>query len=233
MVFWRDAVAHLQPHLALDVGANYGECFSACNYPPGSKVVAIEANPTLMPFLEKTRSAHPARDNIILVNRLVSDVKGKAQPFYFDPAWTGGGSAVGSLRKIGHVCTEVATDSLDGILEELSVVTSDSLVLKVDIEGYEGILLRGFSTLTNFQRVAGILEFSSEMLEKAGTPGRQVYEQLQKNFLVFNTTKRKRELRRLTSWEDLAGQFHRADFHTDLVISRSMADLPPSWTLRD
>lgn len=231
MRFWRDAVTTLQPQLALDAGANYGECFSSMIYPEGIKVVAVEANPGLIPFLDKTRAGHPSASAIRVVNCLVSDRPAQAQTFYYNPGWTGGGSAVAPADPAGYTQIRVPVESIDHILDDVPPV--ERLVFKADIEGYEGMLFRGFGRLFSARRVAGIFEFDTAMMTRAGTPPREIFELLAARFQVFDTSRHRRTLHPLKNWDTLASvrSAGGGDFHTDLVILSSADETPRGWTV--
>jgi FkbM family methyltransferase len=230
MHFWRDAVSTLNPNLALDVGANYGECFSSITYSAGTQVVAVEANPELIPFLDKTRASHPSAKSIKVINCLVSNEPAAAQTFYYHPDWTGGGSAVRPSNIDGYKQVSVPVESIDRVLNHLGSL--ESLVFKADVEGYEGMLFHGFSRLFSATRVAGIFEFDTIMMAKAGTPAQGVFELLAGRFQMFDTCRHKRTLRPLKNWAELvaARAPKGGDFHTDLVVLSSQNELPQGWT---
>ncbi len=229
--FWRDAVAALQPDVALDVGANYGECFATAHYEPQTRIVAIEANPSLIPYLEKTREKHQARDMIQLVNCIASDKHTKAQPFFYRPEWTGGGSAVVPENTTGCSQATVDTRSIDGILSENEGVKFGSLVLKIDTEGFEGHVFAGFKSITKFKRVAGIIEFDTLYLSRAGTDPEQLFELLNAQFQLYDTDRRSTRLSRVRSWDHFHQGHESKELHTDLVLVTSEKELPSAWTI--
>lgn len=231
--FWRDAFVTIDPRLGIDVGANYGECFSSRTYAPGVRVLALEANPALIPYLEKTRNNHPSAEQIEVVNCLVSELPSSGQTFYYNPDWTGGGSALAPDKTDGYRQAVVPARSMDHLLGELGLAEVPSLVFKVDIEGYEGMFLRGFSRLLSIPRVAGILEFDTAMLARAGTPAEEVFEFLSKRFEVYDTLRHHATLCRMPDWASLvaARSLRGEPFHTDLVVLTSGAELPAGWTV--
>jgi FkbM family methyltransferase len=232
MQFWRGVVAELQPDLALDIGANYGECFACTGYPPHTRVLVVEANPTLIPYLEKTRAAHPSSGSIRIVNSLVADRPREAQPFYFKPGWTGGGSAVAPENQEGYRRMDLPVDCIDRILQrEVGSVSGKRLLLKADMEGYEGMMFSGFASLSEFRQVAGIFEFDTLLLDKAGTPAREVFERLAKRFVMFDSVRHRRLLRHVPDWPRLRALHPEGRLHTDLVFASSEALLPSGWTL--
>jgi FkbM family methyltransferase len=228
--FWRSMVASLQPDLALDIGANYGECFAGATYPQRTRILALEANPGLIPYLEKTRRAHAAADHMKVVHCLVGDQPAPPRPFFFDPEWTGMGSALEPADAQKRQQILVAVDSVDEILRrEFGPVAGRTLLLKMDVEGYEGMVLRGFRTLEAFQEVAGIMEFDTLWLGRAGTPAREVFERLASLGRVFDTVRHQSVLKPARNWSDLAARHGDGDFHTDLVFVSRETALPSGW----
>ena len=229
--FWRAMVNQLQPDVALDVGANYGECFASTRYPAQTRILAIEANPALLPYLAQTVAAHPCASAIRVVNCLIAERPGEPQHFYFNPKWTGGGSAVKPETLTTCKDILVPTDCLDQILaREIGPVAGKRLVLKVDVEGYEGLMFRGFETLASFETVAGIFEFDTNLLAKAGTPAEDVFARLAARFRIFDTVRHARCLRPIADWAQLVAA-RGAVFHTDLVILSSETLIPPDWQI--
>ena len=88
-VFWNQACTQLRPDVALDVGANYGECLFTPNYDAGTRVFGFEANPDLIPFLEDSRSSHPAKERMSLHCGLVGNEHGGDGAFHIDTDWSG------------------------------------------------------------------------------------------------------------------------------------------------
>jgi len=226
MMFWRDHVAHLQPSLCMDIGANYGECFAFGDYPQ-SRCVVVEANPILLPYLERTRAAHPDADRIALVSCLASDKDGGEGELFYTEEWTGGGSA---LRGDEYAqSARVPCRTIDAVAAEHDPRGGGPLVVKVDVEGYEGKVLAGFSRLFERDRVAGILEFSTTMLEKAGTAPEAVFGRLAGRFKVFRTFRRKRRLTPLADWAAFRREFPAAHAYCDLAFFSDAGCIAPGW----
>ena len=231
MRFWRSMVEGLQPDLALDIGANYGECFAGALYHAHTRILALEANPTLVPYLEKTRAAHPSVAAMKVINCLVADRPGKGQPFYFDPAWTGGGSALRPDNPAACKQIVVPVDCLDQIVaREFGPGHGRKILLKADVEGYEGMMLRGFESLTEFGQAAGILEFDTQWLAKAGTPAQEVFARLASHFRLFDTIRHQCKLRAVENWSQLTAK-RDGDFHSDLVFVTEETALPAGWVV--
>lgn len=230
MHFWRDHGRALNPCLALDVGANYGEVFAFGDY-AHSRCIAVEANPTLHPFLEKTRADHPDAPRIRLEACLVGDVEGGEGSLFFSPTWTGGGSAIPGGAHLQEA--KVKRRSLDAIVAELPDWQDSPLLLKMDVEGYEGHALAGFDDLFRRERVAGIMEFDTGMLKKAGTDPEALFQKLARRFAVYLTYPRQRRLGPLGQWADLRTTMdHKGggEFHCDLAFFSRPDLIAPSWT---
>lgn len=212
MRFWRDHVRSTAPSLCLDVGSNYGECLAFGDY-PDSLCIAVEANPVLLPFLQRTRSDHPDADKIVIESCLVGDTDGTQAALYYSPKWTGGGSAIegGSHLSVATVTSR----TLDSLVAEHPEWQDSPVVMKMDIEGYEGRALTGFTDLFRRKQVVGIMEFDTEMLRKAGTDPEALFNQLAAHFSVFLTFPKKSCLRPVTQWTTLT---QGGTLHCDLAF---------------
>jgi FkbM family methyltransferase len=231
MHFWRDHVRALDPCLALDVGANYGEVFAFGDY-AHSRCIAVEANPTLHPFLEKTRDHHPDASRIHLEACLVGDAEGGEGSLFFSPTWTGGGSAIPGGAHLREA--RVRRRSLDAIVAEQPGWQDSPLLLKMDVEGYEGHALAGFEDIFRRERVVGIMEFDTGMLKKAGTDPEVLFQKLAQRFSVYLTYPRQRRLGALRQWADLGATLDkgRGEFHCDLAFFSRPDLIAPHWTTR-
>ena len=68
--FWCNAVEVIRPDLTIDVGVNYGECIFSTIYPTHTKIYGVEANRNLLPYIKKSREAHPNKSQIRIFNVL-------------------------------------------------------------------------------------------------------------------------------------------------------------------
>lgn len=229
MQFWRDHVRALTPALCLDIGANYGECFAFGDYPQ-SLCIAVEANPVLLPYLERTRADHPDAARIEIESCLVGDRDGEDATLYYSPTWTGGGSAVKSGEHLASA--QVKSRTLDAIVAAHPEWRDRPLVLKMDVEGYEGHALAGFDDL--FQRVnaVGIMEFDTNMLARAGTDAEALFKRLAERFSVYLTFSRKRLLQPLMSWGALQRHASGGNFHRDLAFFSRPDLVAPGWVVQ-
>lgn len=228
MNFWRDHVRTLAPSLCLDIGANYGECFAFGDY-PRSLCIAIEANPILLPYLECTRRAHPDADRIQIESCLVGDRDGVEASLYYSPKWTGGGSAIKSDEHLHE--EKVISHTLDAIVAAHPDWLDRPLVLKIDVEGYEGHALAGFSDLFRREKVVGIMEFDTHMLSKAGNDPEALFNSLAGRFCMFLTFPRKLQLQRIRQWGELMQNAKDDALHCDLAFFSHPDLIAPTWKI--
>jgi len=229
MHFWRDHVRAMAPCISLDVGANYGECFAFGDYPVGSLCIPVEANPILLPFLERTRAEHPDADRIKIESCLVEDTNGVESSLFYSPSWTGGGSAVNSGDHLQEA--KVMSRTLDAIIAAHPDWRDSPLVMKMDVEGYEGRALTGFSDLFRRDRVVGIMEFDTHMLKRADTDPEALFNRLAEHFSVFLTFPRQRRLRPVRQWGELMRPGMGDSLHCDLAFCSRPDLIASSWNI--
>jgi FkbM family methyltransferase len=230
MRFFREHVAHLgEPLLCLDIGANYGECFANADYKIAA-VIAIEANPLLWPFLKKTRSVHPDKEKIHIRNVLVADKYVEHVDFHYSEIWSGGGSA--AVKGNNPKKMSLSSRPLEEVIQSTGCEDFDSLLFKIDVEGFEGRVLGPYLQKMSNRRVAGIIEFETEMLQAAGTDPQTFYRSLAERFLVFHTKRRSTELTHLKEWADLAALFNKKEFHCDLAVFTDEHMIADGWHIK-
>jgi FkbM family methyltransferase len=146
MQIWRLLCAEQNWQLIVDVGANYGEMLVGVDLPADTKVVAVEPNPYILPFLLRTirESGQP----IEILAAAVTD-GGDYATITIDREWSGMSSLVaGQAQSADHateVCTVPAT-TLERIVGN-SAAAASSILIKVDVEGHEAAVLRGIGAL--------------------------------------------------------------------------------------
>ncbi len=156
---WTWALDVLEPDAVIDVGVNYGEFLFLPLYRPGTRVIGIEANPALHPYLERSRGLHPHRDEIELYCAVARRDSQESVAFFVDAEWSGRSSALphGTIAKPTE--TSVPGLTVDSLFGGSTFPTR--VVFKLDVEGYEPEVLAGMSDLLDgAQAFAGIVEFN-------------------------------------------------------------------------
>ena len=121
---WRHLVSK-NTDVCLDIGANYGE-FVVTILDIHSNIIAFEPNPTVFCCLQKT--CHNIK-NVTLINKACSNEEGSKKLLV--PLSSGAGSLV--LHKGKPV--DVQTTRVSNWIKD------KSFVVKIDVEGYEDIIL--------------------------------------------------------------------------------------------
>jgi len=99
----------------------------------------------------------------------------------------------------------------------------------MDVEGHEARALEGFPGLFERPAAVGILEFDTEMLERAGSNPQAFFSELARHFTVYLTSRRSRSLISVSGWDALCHAAGGPPFHRDLVFARSPDMLCPEW----
>lgn len=168
---WRRAVAATSPTLVLDVGANYGEFVLNGRYPPGTRVLAIEANPRVVPLLRRSIDAHPDHARIELHAVLAGGHDGGGATLLVDPRWSGSAATSLDRSQDGDALVELAVPvrSIDALVAAAPTARGP-LVVKIDTEGSEADVLAGLgAVLAAATEVVAIVEFDPAHLRRRGT----------------------------------------------------------------
>jgi len=232
---WKSAIERLEPDLAIDVGTNYGECLLGVRYPSRTRAIGIEANPALLPLIHETLARHPDRDRIRLVHGLAGDTDGLEGRLHFDPRFTGTASAVASASSRLPQQVSVRSVSIDALISESGASgTPTPIVFKLDIEGFEGVAMRGFKRLADVRDFIGILEFDPAYLDGSPVDSQTLLGQLLARGVVLDSGRGIRDLRRIESMNQLRALHSRSrgTLHTDLVLASSTDVLPSNWRIR-
>jgi FkbM family methyltransferase len=237
LIFWRDFAAHLHPDLIVDVGLNYGECMFGTDYETNATLFGFEANPRLIPHLEKSRAGHPAGERMTITNCLVSDAPAEDIPFYVNPDWSGSSSAVREMNdRPQSIEFKLSAKSIDSVVP-LELARGKTLLFKMDIEGYESKALRGFvETLASVNRSVGFIEFDAQYITWAGQSPMEYLGWLQQRFHTYRVANIKaKTLKKVEGFADLPklhGDPNRV--HVDLVLVGKQSPeswLAPQWTI--
>ena len=182
---WLRAIAELSPDLVVDVGANYGEFAFMPTYPPGTVVVVIEPQPSLRPYLIQSRNEHFNRDAIELVFALASDTAGGDVRFFVDDDWSGRSSAMRTHAQQRVREVQVPVTSVDSLASG-RVHAETTLLFKIDVEGYEPLVLAGMrSVLDTCGHAVGVVELHGRNLQRLGIVADDYVTALQERFVVY------------------------------------------------
>ena len=237
LAFWRAFNQHLKPELLVDIGVNYGECLFGDVYGQNSCIYGFEANPRLIQYLEKSRAEHKNCEQIKIFNCLVSDQPVKDVPFYVDPSWSGTASAIKDLHLgSGTISFKVDAKTIDSLIFDPEK-KSQTLLFKMDIEGYEPYAMKGFSDILEAVTLAvGFMEFDSVFLMGADADPIDFYNYLDKIFDIHVQTKNAHVIKKINDYKEISrSRASDQRIHTDFILvkkSRSRKDwFPPGWTV--
>jgi FkbM family methyltransferase len=124
----------------VDVGANIGVFTVSASKKVGQRgrVLAIEASPRILTYLEKNAQLNHLR-NVTIVGSAASDVMREGVDFYEAPIEKFGMGSMAPQFNIEPIL--VKTRTLDDLIKEHQV--EHVAVLKVDVEGHEASVFRG------------------------------------------------------------------------------------------
>jgi len=148
---WQDLLRSSDWTCVLDVGANYGEMLANGGLPGRAKIVAIEPNTEILPYLKKTLRRI---GEIKIYETAISDQEGVSQ-LLITRDWSG------TVRLVeGEGDVVIKTTTLEKIIRgECPNIDATRIALKIDVEGYEAKALTGLLPLLNrFQEFAAFIE---------------------------------------------------------------------------
>ncbi len=159
-------LAVLKPDICLDIGANYGE-FSLAITDLKIPTIAIEANPKLIPCLRKTFEQF---SHIKILNVAVGN-KDCVSVIHFDETYSGTASILkevpllsGAWRKrfvAPLKSVKIDQKTIPSILKENNLTHIKSMIVKIDVEGYEEQVFLGLEPLLrDLDWWAAIIEYN-------------------------------------------------------------------------
>jgi FkbM family methyltransferase len=219
--FWLNAVNEFKPDLVIDVGVNYGECIFSTTYPLDTKIFGIEANSQLLPYINRSKEAHPNRSQISIIHAIASDQDGEEKTFFIDKHWSGTSSAayIPSHNLIEKV--PVKSITIDTLVSGCRPITT--VLFKVDVEGYEALVLKGMtSLLKDSVSLLGFIEFNSEYIEKLGISVDDFLLFLQTYFTIYVYTENDHLVTaKQFNHKDLQRLFGTNYIHTDFILVKN------------
>lgn len=165
----RRLVAFTRPGtLMFDVGGNAGlMAIPVLRQVPGSRVVSFEPSPTSLPWLERTARESEFRDRWAIAAKALSDEAGEAD-FAVGGARDAFYEGFKSHERIaGGRSVRVQVSTLDA--EWAALGRPEVSVIKIDVEGAEGLVLRGASEVLRSQRPSIVLEWNAAYLRRFDT----------------------------------------------------------------
>ncbi len=157
LAMWHALMAEASWTHVVDIGANYGEMLANGGLPKGARIVAVEPNVRVLPFLRKTLAQLAG---VRLLEVVLSDREGSSE-FLVNPAWSG----LSRIVPRGQGNRMVPTTTLGRLLRAEGMPLGEMRVLlKIDVEGHEIGVLRGMTeelpALGNFAALIEVAHMS-------------------------------------------------------------------------
>ncbi len=152
----------------IDVGANFGiySAVAASICAKAGSIISIEANPSTFRLLQRTMYCNRVRYNpaVRQINAAAADKSGETVRLIINPHALGG-SSICVLEEPHHQIAEIKTITIDDLVGNQPVD-----LVKIDVEGYEPLVLRGMrKTIANSPNINIIMEYFTSLL--GGTVG--------------------------------------------------------------
>lgn len=148
---WQELLRSSDWTCVLDVGCNYGEMIANGGLPRGARIVAVEPNREILPYLKKTLRRI---GGIKIYDTAISDRDGVSQ-LLITRDWSG------TVRLVdGEGDVAVRTTTLEKIIRaECRNIDTARIAIKIDVEGYEAKALSGLMPLlARFRDFAAFIE---------------------------------------------------------------------------
>lgn len=176
LVVYRQWEADLSAYIAnsmkpesifLDIGANFGyfTCLAASRIGTQGcgSVIAIEPNPQMQILLQKNLKVNWSMAPVVVYDLAVTDKDGYVE-FSVPKNRAANASLVSSMKLAGDNRFIVKANSVDNLLKDRIVD-----VCKIDVEGFEALVLRGATkTIARSENINIILEWSLSQMQTAG-----------------------------------------------------------------
>lgn len=164
--FWKRSIEILKPEVAIDIGANYGEIIYSVDYPSTTKyVLGIEANPNLSKFLHQSLIVHKDQSKMEVLNVLAGDSDNDGIEFYVDKTSSGRSTALKHSFVKDSITVKVKSIRVDDHV--LTKINPQSIVFKIDVEGFEPFVLKGMNKLFDLRiPIIGCIEFTLTTLTR-------------------------------------------------------------------
>jgi FkbM family methyltransferase len=224
---WGRMVRELNPTLVLDVGLNYGEFVLNERYAEGAAIIGIEANPALMPWLERSRATHPNAAQMRFLHALADAETAASGKFYVNPKWSGTSSALAGSEAAGFQSCDVPVVAIDDLVAERAL-EQERLAFKIDVEGFEPRVMAGMTKL--LQRCPswlGLIEFNGATFERLGVTAESILAGLlsQAKICAIEHDGKSREITS-ADWQTFFPGKSINELSVDLLLISHGADVP-------
>jgi len=180
----------------IDVGAFIGKHTIRCAKNPNVRVIAIEPNPVSIKLLKRNIFLNNVEENIEIVEAaLINEDMTSEVKLILDHDK----SKILRNNSLINSSINVNATSFNRLISEYNVVTSNNILLKIDIEGYEFELLKGMrefliNSSNNFKMVCEILHYSSHKTKTINFLKSLNFNLLQvdnENYFIYKNKQRK------------------------------------------
>jgi FkbM family methyltransferase len=178
-------VSDLQPTLVLDVGLNYGEFVLNERYDDGATIIGIEANSSLLKWLERSRLTHPNASQIRFIHALADAKTATSGKFYVNTKWSGSSSAIPISKVANYKTFNVPVIAIDDLVE-VRTLEHDRIAFKIDVEGFEPRVMAGMTKL--LQRCpswVGLIEFNGSSFEHLSVTAESILTRLLEQCRIY------------------------------------------------
>lgn len=161
---WNSLEEQICPDTVIDVGVNYGEFLFSKYWEKPTTIIGIEGSKKIFKHITKTHLNHPNKDKIALHNVLAGN-ENTNKEFWINQNWSGVSSIAKPEKDKDKYIKEVTPmKRIDSL-----VSSSESLLFKIDVEGYEAGVVDGMETLLNSAKsFAGLIEYNFENISSCG-----------------------------------------------------------------
>jgi FkbM family methyltransferase len=202
----------------LDIGANTG-LYTALALPRiGSegRVVALEPDRESFEYLRKTVIANHA-DNVTCVSKAAADYSGVVKLFVSE---NNRGDNRLYDNELSTASYEVEVSPVDLLLKELGIATVD--LVKIDVQGFEGRVLRGMrETIARSPNLTILMEFWPHGLQCAQTNPAELLTNLQGMGLVVSELRSDGSLRLVEDHQALIERYPGRQYTNLVAVKES------------
>jgi FkbM family methyltransferase len=184
----------------LDIGANHGvyALHAALAVGPKGCVHAFEPNPRLARLVDYSLKLNGFGNYATLHPFGVSDTARTAK-LLFSEAFSGGGVITNQNSSANQQSVDCRLVVLDELFSDTSIKID---VIKMDVEGHEGLALRGMrDVLARSPNVKIMMEFGPEMMARAGVSAQEILSMLENLGFVISVIGDQGELHATTPSE--------------------------------